>query len=58
MSIKKIKQLIEIKEKQLSELEETYDSAGGCWESQKLGRCEGYLEALQDMLSQKAAGKK
>jgi hypothetical protein len=58
MSIKEIKQLIEIKKKRLSELQETYDEPGGCWESQRLGQCEGYLEALQDMLSQKAAGKK
>jgi hypothetical protein len=57
MSIKEIKQLIEIKKKRLLELVETYDSADGCW-VQRYGRCEGYLEALQDMLTKKAAGRK
>jgi hypothetical protein len=58
MSTIKIKQWIEQTEKEIPELEKDADFAGSCWSSEKLGFARGYIQALKEVLQQKAAGRK
>jgi hypothetical protein len=58
MSTIKIKQWIEQTEKEIPELEKDAEFAGSCWSSEKLGFARGYIQALKEVLQQKATGRK
>jgi hypothetical protein len=58
MSTKEINQWIEQTEKEIPELEKDAEFAGSCWSSEKLGFARGYIQALKEVLQQKAAGRK
>ena len=50
INLSEIKKKISERKKTIKSLKASADFVGSCWESQKLGYTEGYVQALEELL--------